>query len=55
LTAPLLGGFLVGVSPRDPLALVTTALVVLGTAMLAGAWPALPAARIDPMVSLKAQ
>ena len=43
-----LGGFLVGVSPADPLVLATSALILAG-AVFAGAWlPARRAARADP-------
>jgi putative ABC transport system permease protein len=55
LTAPLFGGLLVNVSPRDPLTLVVTVLALLGTAVLASAAPALRAARVDPIAALKAE
>jgi putative ABC transport system permease protein len=55
LTAPLLGGLLVNVSPRDPLVMAATALLVLATAVLASAPPALRAARVDPLTALKAE
>ena len=54
-TAPLFGGLLVNVSPRDPFTIVVTSLALLGTAVLASAAPALHAARVDPMASLKAE
>jgi putative ABC transport system permease protein len=55
LGARVLGGFIVGVSPIDPLTLVATAAVVIGTAGAASALPASRAARIDPLVTLKAE
>ena len=55
LTAPLFGGLLVNVSPRDPVTVIMTSLVLLGTAVLASAAPALRAARVDPLASLKAE
>lgn len=55
LTAPLFGGLLVNVSPRDPLTLIMTSLALLGTAVLASAAPAVRAARLDPIASLKAE
>jgi putative ABC transport system permease protein len=55
LTAPLFGGLLVNVSPRDPLTLIMTSLALLGTAVLASAAPAVRAARIDPIASLTAE
>jgi predicted permease len=54
LTAPVLGGLLVGVSPRDPLVVTATALMILGTVVVASAPLALRAARIDPLTALKA-
>jgi putative ABC transport system permease protein len=53
LTAPLFGGLLVNVSPRDPVTFAATALLVLATAVLASAPPALRAVKVDPMRVLK--
>jgi predicted permease len=53
LGARALGGFIVGVSPLDPLTLSATAALVVGTVVLASALPALRAARIDPVRTLK--
>ncbi len=53
LGARALGGFIVGVSPLDPLTLSATAALVIGTVVLASALPALRAARIDPVRTLK--
>ena len=55
LTAPLLGGLLVNVSPRDPLTAVLTAMVVLAATALASAPPAFRAASIAPLEALKDQ
>jgi putative ABC transport system permease protein len=55
LTSPLLGSLLVNVSPRDPLALAGTVLVVLATAVAASAPPAVRAMRLDPLIALKAE
>ena len=51
--ARALGGFIVGVSPLDPLTLSATTVVVVGTVLLASTLPALRAARIDPVRTLK--
>ena len=55
LSAPLFGGLLVNVSPRDPLTLVAVAFVVLCTAVFASTPAALRAARLDPSGVLKAE
>jgi putative ABC transport system permease protein len=53
LGARALGGFIVGVSPIDPLTISVTAILVLGTVVLASALPAIRAARVDPVRTLK--
>jgi predicted permease len=55
LSAPLLGGLLVDVSPRDPLALFVTVAVVFATAAFACLRPTLRAMRLDPLSALKAE
>jgi len=50
----LLGTFLVGVSPLDPLTFVVVAAVLAAAAALAALIPALRSARVDPVVTLKA-
>jgi ABC-type antimicrobial peptide transport system permease subunit len=55
LSAPLFGGLLVNVSPRDPLTMVATTLVVLLTAAAASTGPALRAARMDPLAVLRSE
>ncbi len=48
-----LEGFLFGVRPLDPLALLTSLLLIAGIALLAGYLPARRAAKIDPMRALR--
>jgi putative ABC transport system permease protein len=55
LGARLLGGFIVGVSPLDPVTLAGTAALVIGTAAAASALPAARAARVDPLRVLKSE
>ncbi len=55
LGARALGGFVVGVSAVDPLTLAGTTVLVVGTTLAASAFPALRAARIDPLGALKAE
>jgi predicted permease len=55
LGAHALGGFIVGVSPIDPLTIAATALLVAATAAAASAVPALSAARVDPLDALRAE
>ena len=49
-----LGGLLFGVSPRDPLVYLATALALGGIAALASAVPARRALRVDPVAALRA-
>jgi predicted permease len=53
LGARALAGFIVGVPAYDPLTISVTVGLVLGTVILASALPALRAAKIDPLVTLK--
>jgi len=55
LAARALGGFIVGVSPLDPLTISATATLVVGTVLVASALPALRAARVDPVRTLKSE
>jgi ABC-type antimicrobial peptide transport system permease subunit len=50
----LLQGFLLGVEPWDPATFLVTALVLAGAAAAATWIPARRAARVDPMVALRA-
>lgn len=49
------GSMLFGVSPTDPVSVVAVAASVLLVAAIAGLAPALRAARVDPIVSLRAE
>jgi predicted permease len=46
---------LYGVTPADPVSILTAVLVILGTAILAGHIPARRASRIDPMACLRCE
>jgi ABC-type antimicrobial peptide transport system permease subunit len=49
----LVGSFLFGMKPNDPLAFAAAVAILLGAAVLAGYAPARRASRIDPMVALR--
>jgi predicted permease len=55
VSARLLQGLLFGVAPRDPLTLLLVALVTGVVGISACALPALRAARVDPMVAIRAE
>ncbi len=55
VAARLLQGLLFGVPPRDPLTLLGVALLMAAVGLTACALPARRAARVDPMVALRAQ
>ena len=55
LGAMALSGFIVGVSPVDPLTLAGTTLLVVGPTLAASTLPALRAASVDPLKALKAE
>lgn len=50
----LLGALLFGVHPLDPVSLLAAAFLLLGVSALASSLPARRAARVDPMVVLRA-
>jgi ABC-type lipoprotein release transport system permease subunit len=51
----LLQSLLVQTSPQDPLTLIAVVGVMAGVAIMACLWPARRAARIDPVVALRAE
>jgi predicted permease len=55
LASQLVAGFLFELTPRDPGTLGVTVLLLALTAMLAGYFPARRAARVDPVVALRAE
>jgi macrolide transport system ATP-binding/permease protein len=52
-TSKLVGSFLFGVKPNDPVALMLAVGILLSAALLAGYVPARKASRIDPVVALR--
>ena len=52
-SARFMGGFLFGVAPHDPLALLAAAILVAAVALAACAMPVRRAVRVDPMVVLR--
>jgi putative ABC transport system permease protein len=55
LATRVLASFVYQVSPTDPLTLVATAAVLVGSAVLASWLPARRATRVDPAISLRAE
>jgi predicted permease len=60
LTAALAAGqvidsFLFGLSPRDPATMAVVAAILLAIALVSGYWPARRAAKVDPMLALRAE
>ena len=54
-TVRLLSGLLYGVAPLDPVTLLSVAVALIAVAVLATAWPAMRAARVDPATALRAE
>ncbi|HAB18520.1 MAG TPA: hypothetical protein DCE44_19025 [Verrucomicrobiales bacterium] len=50
-----MAALLFGVGPRDPWAFAAVTLLLAGVSLLACWWPALRAARVDPMIALRAE
>ena len=48
-----LGNLLIGVPTGDPVTFAGTLAVILGVALVASAWPAWRASRIDPLAALR--
>ena len=55
LAAMAFGGFVVGVSPIDPLTMTIVSILVTSAALAACAIPAARAARVDPLTTLRAE
>jgi ABC-type antimicrobial peptide transport system permease subunit len=53
LGARALGGFIVGIPTHDPLTMVTTTALILGTVLVASALPAVQAAKVDAMAVMR--
>jgi predicted permease len=51
--ARAMGALLAGVQPADPLTLGAAAALCLATALAGGIWPAIRAARVDPVIALR--
>ena len=51
----LVKSLLFGVTPRDPVTLVAAPALLVAIAILASVVPALRAARVDPMIALRAE
>src|SRR5262249_55061342 len=53
LAGRLLRSFLYGVTPSDPLALMSAVAIIVATALVAAAAPGFRASRVDPMLALR--
>jgi putative ABC transport system permease protein len=49
----LMASLLYGVTPRDPIAMTSVAVLLVGVALAATYFPARRASRVDPVVSLR--
>jgi predicted permease len=54
-TVRLITGMLYGIAPVDPITFVVTPAVILVVSMAASFWPATRAARVDPMIAMRAE
>ena len=54
-TTRVLQSWLYGVTPLDPVTFAASAAIMIGIAALAGYLPARRAARVDPLVTLRAE
>jgi putative ABC transport system permease protein len=48
-------GMLYGIAPVDPLTFIITPAAILAVSVAASLWPASRAARIDPMIAMRAE
>jgi len=55
LLARLAGGYLLDMKMPSPLPVVASALILLAAAVMASAWPAARAARVDVIQALRAE
>ena len=55
LTSRMIRGMLFGVGPYDPVVLIVVPALLVSVGALACAAPAIRAARIDPIISLRAE
>jgi ABC-type antimicrobial peptide transport system permease subunit len=53
MAGPMLRGLLFELSPLDPLALASAAILVIGASVAACCVPALRASRVDPLAALR--
>jgi len=51
---PVVASMLFQTSPREPASIVIAALVLIGATLVAAAWPAWRAGRVNPVVALRA-
>lgn len=54
IAGPLIAALLFQTSPRDLVSVLSAALILLGATVLAAAWPAWRATRVDPVITLRA-
>jgi putative ABC transport system permease protein len=54
-TTRLIESMLYGVTPLDPITFIVTPMTILAVAVAASLWPATRAARVDPMLAMRAE